>query len=377
MGRADGAGASELGNALAVDYRWFWLVRGQLSAGRRWLQLAASQPTSPELPVEQDERMRMGRISRRPTTINFIALEDGERFVPLEQVVGHHLGRLFGGLDVMDYHTLRVTRSADLAVEEEEADDLIKAMESVLRYRQRAAHAVRLEVEAGISESVLDLLLHGLQLSEDEVYQREAPLGLEGLSTMYGLDRPELKDPAWTPTTQPRLEERTHVDFFGELKRSDILVHHPYESFATSKAAFLAQAAADPDVLAIKQTLYRTSMPDDPAMGGEEAVGRRAGLLRLSARRDGQDRAAAHRPPGSDRGTTIGLCWDERPAGATGADRKGRRPDPRRGRHHRRRRRSLVQGAKAGRDHHGGSPRHDRGPDRGVDRRAHLTTGRR
>jgi polyphosphate kinase len=222
---------------------------------------------------DRDE-VQFARVKIPRNVTRFIALEDGERFVPLEQVVGHHLGRLFGGLDVLDHYTFRVTRSADLAVEEEEADDLIKAMESVLRYRQRAAHAVRLEVEAGISEPILDLLLHGLQLSADEVYQREAPLGLAGLWMLYGLDRPQLKDPVWTPTTQPRLEERAgrSVDFFDELRRGDILVHHPYESFASSTAAFLAQAAADPDVLAIKQTLYRTSIPDDPAMGGEEAI---------------------------------------------------------------------------------------------------------
>ncbi len=222
---------------------------------------------------DRDE-VQFARVKIPRNVSRFIALEDGSRFVPLEQVVGHHLGRLFGGLDVIDRYTFRVTRTADQAVEEQEADDLIKAMESVLRYRQKAAHAVRLEVEAGISESILDLLLHGLQLTTDEVYQREAPLGLSGLWTLYDLDRPELKDPAWTPTTQPRLAESAgrSVDFFDELSRGDILVHYPYESFATSTAAFLAQAAADADVLAIKQTLYRTSFPDDPALGGEEAV---------------------------------------------------------------------------------------------------------
>ena len=222
---------------------------------------------------DRDER-QFARVKIPRNVSRFIALEEGSSFVPLEQVVGHHLARLFGGLDVIDHYTFRVTRTADLAVEEEEADDLIKAMESVLRYRQRAARAVRLEVEAGISEPILDLLLQGLQLTTDEVYQREAPLGLAGLSTLYWLDRPELKDPAWTPTTQPRLAESAgrDVDFFDELSRGDILVHYPYESFATSTAAFLAQAAADPDVLAIKQTLYRTSLPDDPALGGEEAV---------------------------------------------------------------------------------------------------------
>jgi polyphosphate kinase len=221
--------------------------------------------------------VQFARVKIPRNVARFIALEDGQRFVPLEQVVGNHLARLFGGLDVIDYYTFRVSRSADLAVEEEEADDLLKAMESVLRYRQRSAQAVRLEVEAGIAEPILQLLLDGLQLTTDEVYQREAPLGLAGLWTIYGLERPELKDPVWTPTTQPRLAEKSgrNIDFFEELKRGDILVHYPYESFATSTAAFLAQAAADPDVLAIKQTLYRTSIPDDPALGGEEAVVRR------------------------------------------------------------------------------------------------------
>jgi polyphosphate kinase len=221
--------------------------------------------------------IQFARVKIPRNVPRFIALEDGSRFVPLEQVVGHHLGRLFGGLDVIDYYTFRVTRTADLAVEEQEADDLIKAMESVLRYRQRAAQAVRLEVEAGISQPILELLLHGLQLSPDEVYQREAPLGLDGLWLLYGLSRPDLKDPLWVPTTQPRLAKTAggDVDFFDELARGDILVHFPYESFATSTAAFLAQAASDPAVLAIKQTLYRTSVPDDPALGGEEAVVRR------------------------------------------------------------------------------------------------------
>ena len=221
-----------------------------------------------------DQAQRFARVKIPPNVPRLIQLADGQRFVPIEQIVSHHLGRLFGGLDVVGSSTFRVTRSADLAVEEEEADDLLQAIESELRYRQRAAQAVRLEVEAGISAEVLELLLHGLQLSHDEVYARHAPLGLSGLWSVYALDRPELKDPISRPTTQPRLAEQSGqaIDWFAELKKGDILVHYPYESFATSTAAFLAQAAADPDVLAIKQTLYRTSIPDDPAIGGEEAV---------------------------------------------------------------------------------------------------------
>ncbi len=217
---------------------------------------------------------RFARVKIPPNVPRLIPLADGQRFVPIEQIVGHHLDRLFGGLDVLEYSTFRVTRSADLAVEEEEADDLLLAIESVLKYRQRAAQAVRLEVEAGVPENVLELLLHGLQLTRDAVYVRHAPLGLAGLWSVYGLDRPELKDAVMRPTTQTRLVEGSGhtVDWFAELRKGDVLVHFPYESFATSTGAFLAQAAADPDVLAIKQTLYRTSIPDDPAIGGEEAV---------------------------------------------------------------------------------------------------------
>jgi polyphosphate kinase len=222
----------------------------------------------------QEGGLQFARVKIPPNVPRFVAIDDGERFVPLEQVVGNHLGRLFGGLDVVDHYAFRVTRSADLDVEEVEADDLLEAMESVLRYRHRSAHAVRLEVEQGIGDHVLDLLLHGLQLTEAEVYCRTAPLGLAGLWNIYALDRRDLKDPTWTPTTQPRLSEQSghRPDFFEVLKHGDVLVHFPYESFATSIEAFVAQAAADPDVLAIKQTLYRTSIPDDPAIGGEATM---------------------------------------------------------------------------------------------------------
>ena len=144
----------------------------------------------------QEGGLQFARVKIPPNVPRFVALDDGERLIPLEQVVGHHLGRLFGGLDVVDHYAFRVTRSADLDVEEVEADDLLEAMESVLRYRHRSAHAVRLEVEQGIGDHVLELLLHGLQLTEAEVYHRTAPLGLSRLWNLYALDRPDLKDPA-------------------------------------------------------------------------------------------------------------------------------------------------------------------------------------
>ncbi|RPI26019.1 MAG: RNA degradosome polyphosphate kinase, partial [Actinobacteria bacterium] len=176
--------------------------------------------------------LQFARVKIPPNVPRFIAIgEQGSRFVLLEDLVGHHLDRLFGGLEVVDSYVFRVTRSADIAVEEEEADDLLEAMESVLRFRQRSARATRLEVEAGVAENVLDLLLDGLQLSATAVYLREAPLGLSGLWGLYAaVNRPDLKDEPWTPSTQPRLAERPGrpaVDFFAEIRRGDILVHHP------------------------------------------------------------------------------------------------------------------------------------------------------
>ncbi|MCB1246460.1 MAG: polyphosphate kinase 1 [Acidimicrobiia bacterium] len=225
--------------------------------------------------VRDDEgATRFARVKVPPNMDRFVALGDGERFIPIEQLIGTHLSRLFGGFDVMAWSTFRVTRSADIAVEEDEADDLLAAMESVLRYRSRAAQAVRLEVEAGTPGGIMRMLLNGLELDDSMVHVREAPLGLASLWEVYGINRRDLKEDPWKPVTQPALVEveGRSPDIFAEMRKRDILVHHPYESFATSTAAFLAQAATDPNVLAIKQTLYRTSMADDPAIGGEEAI---------------------------------------------------------------------------------------------------------
>ena len=224
-------------------------------------------------PGRHDE-LQFARVKVPPILPRFVPVADGERFVPLEQVIAAQINRLFGGLEVVDHYIFRITRNADLAVEEEEANDLLEAMESVLRFRQRSARAVRLEVSPRMPDRVLDLLTRELDLSEDAVYRTESPLGLVGLWALYDLDRPDLKNEAWTPTTQPRLADSSgqEIDFFSVISQGDVLVHHPYESFATSTGAFLAQAATDQDVLAIKQTLYRTSVPEDPAIGGEEEV---------------------------------------------------------------------------------------------------------
>ncbi|NNF63872.1 MAG: polyphosphate kinase 1 [Acidimicrobiia bacterium] len=218
-------------------------------------------------------RVEFARVKVPPILPRFIQVGENDRFVPIEQVIAANLGQLFPGMNVLSHHMFRVTRNADLAVEEAEANDLLEAMESVLRFRQRFAAPVRLEVAPETSDHVLALLQHELELGPDDVYVSTSPLGLGALWSLYGLDRPDLKDDPWKPTTQPRLDESSgDIDMFKVLSEGDVLIHHPYESFATSTSAFLAQAAADPDVLAIKQTLYRTWASEDPAIGGEEEI---------------------------------------------------------------------------------------------------------
>lgn len=219
-----------------------------------------------------NDRLEFARVKVPPILPRFVSLPNERGFVALEQVIAAHLDRLFGGLEIAERFAFRVTRSADLALEEEEANDLLEAMELVLRFRQRGAEAVRLETGTEMSPAILELLSRELGIDEAAVYRREAPLSLNGLMELYGLDRPELKDEPWQPVTQPALSSSGNIDLFAVIAAGDVLVHHPYESFATSTGQFLAQAAADPDVLAIKQTLYRTSVSDDPAVGGEAAI---------------------------------------------------------------------------------------------------------
>jgi polyphosphate kinase len=181
-------------------------------------------------------------------------------FVPLEQVIAAHLDELFPGMDIVEHAAFRVTRNADLTLEENEADDLLAAVEVELR-RRRFGRAVRLEVEAGMSDDLRDLLLRELDIVEDDVYELPGPLDLTALWVVHRLDRPDLKDPPWQGITQSRLlkDDDTPADFFAEIRRGDVLVHHPYSSFRNSVEAFLRQAADDDDVVAIKMTLYRTS----------------------------------------------------------------------------------------------------------------------
>ncbi len=230
-----------------------------------------------------DQRRRFARVKIPPILPRFVPMVDGDRFVPLEQVVAAHLPRLFAGRVIEAHYAFRVTRNADYAIEEDEADDLLEAMETVLHYRQRSAAAVRLEIQGDMSEELAHLLARELGLSGDDTTVHEAPLDLSALFSIYRLPRPDLKEDPWIPTTQAILAPPggARVDFFSLLKDRDILVQHPYDSFGTSTAAFLAQAVRDPNVVAIKQTLYRTSAAEDPAIGGEQAV---VEMLRQAAR---------------------------------------------------------------------------------------------
>ena len=206
------------------------------------------------------DKQHFARVKVPPIFDRFIALGNA-RFVPLEDVIGAHLKRLFPGMEVLETHTFRVTRNEDLEVEEDDAENLLAALEKEL-LRRRFGPPVRLEVEESISPAVLELLMEELEVSEDEVFHLPGPLDLRGLHGIADLAREELKYPAYVPTTHSRLaevESAAPVDVFKAARRRDVLLHHPYDSFATSVQRFIEQAAADPHVLAIKQTLYRTS----------------------------------------------------------------------------------------------------------------------
>ncbi|MBA3304208.1 MAG: polyphosphate kinase 1, partial [Acidimicrobiia bacterium] len=233
---------------------------------------------------------RFARVKVPDLLPRFVVLPDGETYVPLEQVIAQRLGALFPGMEVESAHAFRVTRNADLTLEEEEADDLLAAVEIELR-RRRFGRAVRLEVNQGIDEEILTLLGRELDLELGDLYLAEAPIDLGGLWGVYGLPRPDLKDPPWQSVTPPRLAtlDDEKPDVFARIREGDILVHHPYDSFTTSVTAFIRQAASDPKVLAIKQTLYRTSA-DSPIVAAliraAEHGKQVAALVELKARFD-------------------------------------------------------------------------------------------
>ncbi|GAA2223857.1 RNA degradosome polyphosphate kinase [Streptomyces nogalater] len=202
------------------------------------------------------------RVKVPPLLSRFLEASPG-RYVPIEDVIAAptHLEELFPGMEILEHHAFRITRNEDLEVEEDDAENLLQALEKELM-RRRFGPPVRLEVEESIDREVLDLLVRELKISEAEVYPLPGPLDLTGLFRIHSLDRPELKYPKFIAGTHRDLaevESASPPDIFAALRARDVLLHHPYDSFSTSVQAFLEQAAADPDVLAIKQTLYRTS----------------------------------------------------------------------------------------------------------------------
>jgi polyphosphate kinase len=242
-------------------------------------------------PLRRGERF--ARLKIPPLLPRFTELPDGG-YLPLEQVVALNLQALFPGMELVDHHVFRITRDADLDLVESEAEDLLSAIQTELRRRRRQGRAVRLEVDPDLPRRYLDLMVRELELSDRDVYPVTGLLDLGSLDTFADLDRPDLKSPAWIPATQPRLRGSggEPADLFAVIRKGEVLVEHPYDSFTTSVEAFIEQASRDPKVLAIKQTLYRTSGPASPiarALTKAAELGKQVvALVELKARGDEQ-----------------------------------------------------------------------------------------
>ena len=239
-------------------------------------------------PVASEQRF--ARVKVPDTLDRWVETGEGScRFVALEDVIAAHLDKLFPGMEVLEHHSFRVTRNADLTLNDEDADDLLIAVQMELR-RRRFQWAVRLEVADTMSDEVLDLLLRELNLRAEALVRVRGPIDLSGLNKIADLPRPELTWPHWRGITEPELvTEDGPADFFKVLRSGDLLVHHPYSSFSRSVGALIRQAARDPAVLAIKLTLYRTS-GDSPIIDALVAAAERgkqvAVLVELKARFD-------------------------------------------------------------------------------------------
>ena len=246
---------------------------------------------------EQNDSEHFARVKVPPLLPRFVKVPNighatEARYVPLEDIIGEFLGQLFPGMKVMQHHAFRVTRNEDLDVDEDEGENLLVALEKEL-LRRRFGPPVRLEVANDINPEVLDLLMRELDINNEDVYRLPSPLDLTGLSEIAFLNRPELRYP-----THPRITNRylhagedEKIDIFSAIRQREILVHHPYESFTTSVVSFLQAAAADPHVLAIKQTLYRTSGDSpivDALIDAAEAGKQVLALVEIKARFDEQ-----------------------------------------------------------------------------------------
>ena len=221
----------------------------------------------PETEEELFARIKIPRVLDR-----FIALPEELRqrhrgktgiwtAVPLEQIITHNLEYLFPGMNIQESHAFRVTRNADLSVEEEEADDLLLAIEQELQKRRMGGSAVRLEIQADVPQEIRSTIIRELALEENDVYDLEGLLSLGDLMSFLALPLPELKDRPWSSVLPQRLQRLPEEgeDFFRIIRNGDLLVHHPYYSFSNTILRLITEAATDPDVLAIKMTVYRTS----------------------------------------------------------------------------------------------------------------------
>jgi polyphosphate kinase len=232
---------------------------------------------------------RFARVKVPPLLSRLVALPGEARFIPLEQVIALHLDVLFPGMRIVAHHPFRITRNADLDLEEGEAEDLLIAVESELRRRRRFADVVRLEIDSSMSERVLKLLLRELDIEADDVYVVDPLLDLGSLWALHGLSRADLKADPWIGITPPEFDT---TDIFDSLRRHDVIVQHPYDSFTTSVERFIERAAKDQQVLAIKQTLYRVSSSEagilEALMGAAEGGKQVVVIVELKARFDEQ-----------------------------------------------------------------------------------------
>jgi len=236
------------------------------------LSLAATV-TDPETGERRFARVKVPNVF--PRLIEIRGRRKGRRFVLAEDVISAHLHTLFSGMVIEEQAVFRVTRNADLTLEDEEADDLLAAVEMELRKR-RFGGAVRLEVQESISEELLELLIRELNVEPADVYTMRGPVDLTGMFQLASIDDPELRDTPWLPLTASRIAAAEAADrsIFDVVRERALTVHHPYESFASSVEAFIAEAADDPRVQSIKMTMYRA--------GGDSPIAR--SLMRAAER---------------------------------------------------------------------------------------------
>jgi polyphosphate kinase len=276
------AASSVMGGALGAAGTVGGVLNGGASGG------AAARADDPA--SAQGENRLFARVKVPPRLPRFLKASE-DRYVPIEDVIAAHLSQLFGGLKIIEHHAFRVTRVRELEVDEEVTENLLQAMEREL-VRRRFDPAVRLEVEDGMSDATLNRLVKELGVDEDAVFKTPGPLDLTGLNAIADLPRGELRYPAFVPSTRALPRD---ASIFTTLAERDILVHHPYDSFAASVERLIEEAAADPRVLAIKQTLYRTGGESpivdaliDAAEAGKEVVV----VVEIQARFDERDNIA-------------------------------------------------------------------------------------